>query len=106
MVRELQSTQEFTDLIATGKKVIVDYHATWCGPCKMIAPKYIKHDEDYPDIEFVKVDIDKLVDVSATASITAMPTFQTFHNGEKLGEVKGANPEKLENLIKNLVAST
>ncbi|KAF9571722.1 hypothetical protein EC968_000240 [Mortierella alpina] len=104
MVKAIKSTAEFEELINSGKKVIVDFHAVWCGPCKLIAPKYEKFAEEFPDIEFVKIDVDELSDVSGKAGVRAMPTFQTYYKGDKAGEVLGADPTKLKKLITDVQA--
>jgi thioredoxin 1 len=53
-----KNLEEFKQLIAQDKLVIVDFHATWCGPCKLIAPKLEKLTEVYTDAIFAKVDVD------------------------------------------------
>ncbi|KAF9949363.1 hypothetical protein BGZ65_007385, partial [Modicella reniformis] len=104
MVHALESLQEFTDLIASGKKVLIDYTATWCGPCKFISPLFVKHSEEHPDIVFVKVDVDAVPEISQEVGIRAMPTFHAYHNKEKVDEVVGADTTKLQQLINNLAA--
>lgn len=56
--QEPKNLEEFKALIAQDKLVIVDFHATWCGPCKLIAPKLAKLTEVYGDAVFAKVDVD------------------------------------------------
>ncbi|KAF9935412.1 hypothetical protein FBU30_000010 [Linnemannia zychae] len=105
MVHIITSAAEFNELTADkSKKVIVDFFAEWCGPCKVIAPKYEDLAAANPDIVFVKVDVDALGDVSSQAGIRAMPTFQTYTGGEKKGELLGADFAKLKKLIEDLKA--
>ncbi|CAO3572666.1 unnamed protein product [Mortierella alpina] len=106
MVKAITFTQEFDELINSGKKVIVDYHAVWCGPCKVIAPKYemLSTKPENSDIEFVKVDVDELTDVSSKAGVRAMPTFQIYHKGIKVNELLGADWTKLQALVEEVKA--
>jgi thioredoxin 1 len=80
--------------------VVLDCFATWCGPCKVISPKVDKFSEQYSQAKFFKVDVDEVSDVAQELGIRAMPTFLLFKNGEKVGEVVGANERALEAAIK------
>ena len=84
---------------AGGKVVIVDFTASWCGPCQRIAPFFAQLAEKYPDAVFVKVDVDENEEVAAECGISAMPTFQAFKDGKKVDELVGASNEKLEELV-------
>ncbi|KAF9334680.1 Cytoplasmic thioredoxin isoenzyme 2 [Podila minutissima] len=106
MVKVIESTAEFNELINSDKKVIVDFYADWCGPCKVIAPKFEKFSTEFTDVTFVKVNVDDLGEVSQTAGIRAMPTFQTYHKGQKVGEVLGADLNKLKKLVEEVQAVT
>ncbi|EEH60844.1 uncharacterized protein MICPUCDRAFT_50406 [Micromonas pusilla CCMP1545] len=82
-------------------QVLVDFTASWCGPCKMIAPFFEELAAKYPGVVFVKVDVDDLDDVAAECGISAMPTFQLYSNGVKVQELTGADKDKLEALAKS-----
>ncbi|KAI8374448.1 thioredoxin-like protein [Radiomyces spectabilis] len=97
---EPKNLQEFNQLINNSKLVVVDFHATWCGPCKLIAPKFAKLVDVYPDVVFAKVDVDEVADVASHVSVRAMPTFMYFINGNKVDEVVGASLKDIEDKIK------
>jgi thioredoxin 1 len=84
--------------------IVLDCFAEWCGPCKAIAPKLAEFSETYPQAKFYKIDVDKLSEVAAELGVRAMPTFMLFKDGQKVGDVVGANPPALEAGIKSLIA--
>ena len=88
---------EHFDLIFPDK-LLVDFTATWCGPCKAIGPYFEELAAKFPDVTFVKVDVDELDDVAASCGISAMPTFQLYSNGVMVKEMCGADKAKLEAL--------
>mmetsp|Transcript_32116 Transcript_32116/g.44526 ORF Transcript_32116/g.44526 Transcript_32116/m.44526 type:complete len:103 (-) Transcript_32116:202-510(-) len=102
MVREVKTEEEWDQIKGSEKPVLVDFTATWCGPCKAIAPFFAELEGKYPSITFVKVDVDELDGVAAVAGVSAMPTFQVWQNGAKVSELIGASKEKLEDLAKSL----
>ena len=92
---------DFQAKVTSGKLVIVDFYADWCGPCKNIAPKYEELSKKYPNVDFCKVNVDENEETSEKQAISAMPTFRVYKGATKhVDEVVGANIEKLEELIK------
>ncbi|XP_048359165.1 thioredoxin-like [Sphaerodactylus townsendi] len=104
MVKAIGSLVEFNTELesAVGKLVVVDFSATWCGPCKMIKPFFHSLIEKYPDVIFFEIDVDDAQDVAAHCDVKCMPTFQFYKNKEKVHEFSGANKEKLEETIMKL----
>lgn len=73
--------------------------ATWCGPCKIIAPKIVALAAAYPLARFYKMDVDEVPDVAQELGVRAMPTFLVFKGGKKVGEVVGANAKEVERVV-------
>ncbi|KAH7035733.1 putative thioredoxin [Microdochium trichocladiopsis] len=95
------SVEAWKEALEKNKVVMLDCFATWCGPCKAIAPILAKHsnDEQFKDVFFAKIDVDQLPDLAQDLSIRAMPTFKIFTNGEQTDELVGANPNALQALL-------
>lgn len=75
--------QKFDELLKGDKPVVCDFFATWCGPCKMLAPVLDEVSENYADkAVFVKVDIDKNMELSARYGIMSIPLVGVFKGGE------------------------
>ena len=83
------NTAEFDALLADGKTILVDFFATWCGPCKMLAPVLEEVAPDYPDVEFVKVDVDDEPDLARRYGVSVIPTLFVIKNGEVTANTKG-----------------
>jgi len=104
-VHNLQSKTDFDAAMEEKDTLMVlDCFATWCGPCKVIAPQVVKFSEAYPNARFYKIDVDEVPDVAQELGIRAMPTFLLFKNGDKVAEVVGANPKALESAIQSNIA--
>ena len=82
MVKKI-NIDEFDELLKGEKPVVCDFFATWCGPCKMLAPVMDELAEEYGDrAEFVKVDVDENMPLSARYGIMSIPLVAVFKGGE------------------------
>ena len=88
---QVQSEEEFRDKVMNGDKpVVVDFSATWCGPCKLLSPRLdaaIAHAED--EVDLAIVDIDDLADVALEHGVQAVPTVIGVKNGEIVDKFVG-----------------
>ena len=101
-VPQLKTKAEFDEALkaAGDKLVVVDFTATWCGPCQNIAPKFKEFASVYRNAIFVKCDVDNCDETAAKFRVRCMPTFKIIKEGKQLGEVQGADPAALEAAIK------
>lgn len=97
---KIVNTQEFNELM-NEKAVLVDFFATWCGPCKMLSPVLEGVAERMKDkVTIVKVDVDRSPDLAAKFGVMSVPTMIMFKNGRQVDAFSGYMPEA--NLMANI----
>jgi thioredoxin 1 len=82
----------FEHTVTTNDTVLVDFWASWCGPCRMFAPVFQKASDEHPEIVFAKVDTEAERDLAAMAGITSIPTLMAFRDGILVFAQPGALP--------------
>ncbi|KAG9096779.1 2,5-diamino-6-(ribosylamino)-4(3H)-pyrimidinone 5'-phosphate reductase [Ceratobasidium sp. 370] len=103
----IQQGKKLSDLLAkAGEKLtVIDFHATWCGPCHAIAPKYEALSKEYTNVNFTKCDVDAVPSIAKEYSVSylssAMPTFVFIKNSKKVDQVRGADPRALEATLRS-----
>lgn len=80
-------------VLKADKKVLLDFWATWCGPCRMIAPFVEEIAEEREDILVGKIDVDEERDLAISFGISSIPTLVVMENGEKKGQMLGFRPK-------------
>ncbi|WOL08015.1 thioredoxin H1-like [Canna indica] len=81
------------------KLVVIDFTASWCGPCRMIAPIFAELAKKLPNVIFLKVDVDELKTVAQDWAIEAMPTFVFLKEGTIVDKIVGAQKDELPRKI-------
>ncbi|KAF5192801.1 Thioredoxin h1 [Thalictrum thalictroides] len=97
------TVEEWTQQLAKGndskKLIVVDFTASWCGPCRFISPILTDVAKKLPNVIFLKVDVDELKSVAADWAVEAMPTFMFLKEGKIVDKVVGAKKEELLSTI-------
>ena len=92
MVKEINA-EEYEQLKQSTKPVVIDFHATWCGPCKILSPILEELQEEMEEVEFVKLDVDQFPEISGANQVMGVPTVVIIKDGEVNDRCGGVQPK-------------
>ncbi|KAB5589189.1 hypothetical protein CTheo_7364 [Ceratobasidium theobromae] len=101
-ITDITCLSQLSDILdkAGDKLTVIDFHATWCGPCHAIAPTYAALAKEYTNAIFTKCDVDAVTEVAKKYSVSAMPTFIFIKNGKKIDQLRGADRDALRSKVR------
>ncbi len=82
-IMEVTSANFEEEVLKSEKPVLIDFYATWCGPCKILSPMVEEAAQENEDVKFVKIDIDKTEDIAIKYQVMSIPTLVLIQNGEE-----------------------
>jgi len=103
---EVTSSSQLSSILSSHRSTIVDFHATWCGPCHAIAPVFeqlASQNASKGKVAFAKVDTDQNRDIVSQYGISAMPTFMVFNGSTVIETIRGANAGTLRAAVSKAV---
>ncbi len=93
MVKDINA-EEYEQLKNSESTVVIDFHATWCGPCKILSPILEELQNELEDVEFVKLDVDQFPEISGANQVMGVPTVVILKDGEIKERFVGVQPKE------------
>ena len=94
MVKEINA-EEYSEIVNSSNPVVIDFHATWCGPCKVLSPILEELDDEIEGVEFVKLDVDQHPQIAGQNQVMCVPTVVILKDGEVKDRFVGVQPKEV-----------
>ena len=94
MVKEINA-EEYSEIVNSSNPVVIDFHATWCGPCKVLSPILEELDDEIEGVEFVKLDVDQHPQIAGQNQVMGVPTVVILKDGEFKDRFVGVQPKEV-----------
>lgn len=91
MIKHLEKETDFNEIVKQGN-VVVDFFATWCGPCRMMGRVLEEIEKDYPAITFLKVDTDTFGQIAMAFGVSSIPTLIAYKDGKRVALMENGKP--------------
>ena len=92
-VMHIDHNNFYQEVVASEKPVLLDFWASWCGPCRMMSPVLDQIAEERPDVKVCKVNIDEQPELASRYQIFSIPTLMVMQNGQVVNQSTGARPK-------------
>ena len=89
------NAQEYSELLNSDSPVVIDFHATWCGPCKVLSPILEELSSEVDGVEFVKLDVDQHPQIAGQNQVMGVPTVVILKDGEVKDRFVGVQPKEV-----------
>ena len=89
------NAEEYAELINSDSPVVIDFHATWCGPCKVLSPILEELSDEVDGVEFVKLDVDQHPEIAGANGVMGVPTVVMLKDGEVKERFVGVQPKEI-----------
>ena len=94
MVKEINA-EEYAEIMNSSSPVVIDFHATWCGPCKVLSPILEELNDEIEGVEFVKLDVDQHPQIAGQNQVMGVPTVVILKDGEVKDRFVGVQPKEV-----------
>ena len=94
MVKEINA-EEYAEIINSSSPVVIDFHATWCGPCKVLSPILEELNNEIEGVQFVKLDVDQHPQIAGQNQVMGVPTVVILKDGEVKDRFVGVQPKEV-----------
>lgn len=100
MIIEIKTADEFDSYVKNGKKCVIDFWATWCSPCKALGGVIESLEKIYPNVNFLKVNVEALPNISSRYFVTGLPAVFFLKDGRVVKQIIGsADKSKISSIL-------